>query len=138
MKTKLAKEVLSELDLFEKQRKKMENNSFEPKVILPHCFYNQAFEHFRGNKTPGLIEVAEAMRGALSLVAVANWSVKQHQKTRDKYRELQADCSLLEEKLEVVSWSRDICRGHLKDYKKMQIVIKSKMSRSEQDKMEKN
>jgi len=135
LKTTQADEILAALTLFDSQRKQLMDEMIEPQWTRPHCFYMFAIEHFRGNKQAHLLELAEAMPGNLAITAVANRSVQQHRETFEKYEELTADRSLLEEKLCVVTKRREICRAHLKDYKKMLIVMKNKMSRAEREKI---
>jgi len=137
LKTTQADEILSSLTLFDNQRKQLMDEMVDPQWTRPHCFYMFAIEHFRGNKQAHLLELAEAMPGNLAITAVANRSVQQHKEKFQKYEELTADRSLLEEKLGVVTKRREICRAHLKDYKKMLIVMKNKMSSAERDKIRK-
>jgi len=137
LKTTQADEILAALTLFDSQRKQLMDEMIEPQWTRPHCFYMFAIEHFRGNKQAHLLELAEAMPGNLAITAVANRSVQQHRETFERYEELTADRSLLEEKLGVVTKRREICRAHLKDYKKMLIVMKNKMSSAERDKIRK-
>jgi len=137
LKTTQADEILTTLTLFDSQHKQLMDEMVDPQWTRPHCFYMFAIEHFRGNKQAHLLELAEAMPGNLAITAVANRSVQHHKETFQKYEELTADRTLLEEKLGVVTKRREICRAHLKDYKKMLIVMKNKMSRAEREKIRK-
>jgi len=135
LKARRADKLLKSLTLFDNQRKQLMNDMIDPQWARPHCFYMFAIEHFRGNQQPHLLELAEAMPGNLAIAAVANQAVQQHKETLQKYDELKTTRSLLQEKLAVVTKRREICRAHLKDYKKMLIVMKNKMSSDERDKI---
>jgi len=137
MKTSEAGDHLARLTLFEKQRKHLMNQMRDPEWARPHCFYMFAIEHFRGNKQAHLTELAEAIPGNLAITAVANHSIQQFNQSFEKYEEVSTDRSLLEEKLKLVTKKREICRAHLRDYNKMLIVMKNKMSKRERKKIKK-
>jgi len=135
MKTSESDDLLTGLTLFEHQRKHLMETMTDPEWARPHCFYMFAIEHFRGNKQAHLTELAEAIPGNLAITAVANHSIQQFTQTFEKYEEVSTDRTLLEEKLKLVTKKRDICRAHLRDYNKMLLVMKNKMSKRERKKI---
>lgn len=135
MKTLESDDLLTGLTLFEHQRKYLMEAMTDPEWARPHCFYMFAIEHFRGNKQAHLTELAEAIPGNLAITAVANHSIQRFNQTFEKYEEVSTDRTLLEEKLKLVTKKREICRAHLRDYYKMLLVMKNKLSKRERKKI---
>jgi len=135
MKNDEADEVLSQLTQFDEQRKGAVARMVDPQWTKPHCFYMFAIEHFRGNKQNHLIELAEAMPGGLAITALAACSVQRQAVQHSRFDELNAERTLLEERLGTITKRREVCRAHLKDYKKMLAIMKQQMPREDRQKL---
>jgi len=121
--------VLADLRRIDDERKTMLQRIVTPQWEKPHHFHMFAVEHFRGNKQPNLLDLAEVIPGRLAIVAVANFAQKRTSGWIEQFELLKQEITLLKTCLEEVEKQRTYVIDSLKEIKKMQFVMKGRMSR---------
>jgi len=124
VRNKWSDSILSTLHNVEEQRKKLLNKIESPSWEIKHHFHLLSFEHFRGNQQPHLLEIAEVLPARLQIAAISHFSHKKNEKLLSLFNIKQKERDLLYKKLSQIEKKRNLTSNHLKDYKKMMVIIK--------------